>query len=171
MVWICWNTFGRKELHNSGEKIRCHERFWHRTFLPSHLSKSTRVGQLTGFTFHTDELPIRERWRPQALQVEVLVALSLTRNQRVTRAFTDLQHSKQQWFSDGSRRQNHLEGLSPIVSDLVGGGTVWGEEDKNLHLQVSGQRWYYWSWTLTVGTTELGIYFHIQYGIKFKSHT
>lgn len=164
MVLICWNTVGRKELWNSGKKISCSERCRRCAFLPSYLFKATKVSQLTGFTFHADEFSIRELWRAQALQVEVFVALSLTRNQRVTRAFTDLQYSKEQCISDVSRRQNHLEGLSPIVSDTAGGGgggVRGGDEDKNLHLQqVFEQHWYYWSWALTVRATELGNYFH-----------
>lgn len=127
MVLICWNTVGRKELWNSGKKISCSERCRRCAFLPSYLFKATKVSQLTGFTFHADEFSIRELWRAQALQVEVFVALSLTRNQRVTRAFTDLQYSKEQCISDVSRRQNHLEGLSPIVSDTAGGGGGGGK--------------------------------------------
>lgn len=92
MVLICWSIYGHGgwELHKRGKRMRCHGGCWHGTFLPTCLFASTKLSKLTGFTFHTDEFSIREWCQSQALQVKVFAALSLTRNQRVTRAFTDL---------------------------------------------------------------------------------
>lgn len=66
---------------------------------------------LSSFTFDADELSIREWCQSQALQVEVFAALSLTGNQRVAGAFTDLTHSVLLTRSDASSWQTWIYGL------------------------------------------------------------
>lgn len=168
-----WSSFVEilmgEELHNSGKKIRYHGRCWHCTFLLIHLFISTKTRKLTGFTFHADELPIGEWCHPQALQVKVFVALSLTRNQRVTRAFTDLQQSKEQWVSNFGRHQNSPGGSVTTQStgflscsfwfSRCGGGGKEYAFTSILTMLMLG------SLALTVRTTELDNYFQTQYGI------